>query len=74
MRLQVVVDNLLGNELNTKAHELGFSTSSYVRHLIKKALDKNQKNQIDLALDDIKNGRVETISLEDFKKEIEELY
>lgn len=73
MRLQIVVDDLLGNELNTKAHELGFSTSSYVRYLIKKALDKKQVNQLDLSLNDIKNGNVEKLSLEEFKKQLEEL-
>lgn len=65
MRIQVVVDDSLGNELQTEAHNLGFSTSSYVRHLIKKALGKNHYNEIDLALKDIENGNTETISLKD---------
>ena len=73
MRLQVIVDDLLGNELHIKAHDLGFSTSSYVRHLIKKALNKKQVNQIDVSLNDIKNGGVETISLNDFKKQLKDL-
>ncbi len=74
MRLQVVVDDSLGNELQTKAHDLGFSTSSYVRYLLKKALDKTQPNEIDMALDDLKKGKTETISVENFKKQLKDLY
>ena len=74
MRLQVVVDDLLGNDLQVQAHDLGFSTSSYVRYLIKKALSKKHKSQLYLALDDIENGRVEKISIKDFKKQLKELY
>lgn len=74
MRLQVVVDNSLGVDLQEKAHNLGFSTSSYVRFLIKQALSEKKQNQLDLALEDIKHGRIEKISLEDFKKQVKELY
>lgn len=74
MRIQVVVDELLGNELHAKAHDLGFSTSSYVRYLIKKGLDNKQRNQLDMALDDIKNGRYEELTLEEFKKQLKKLH
>mgnify|MGYP006078126327 CR=1 FL=1 len=73
MRLQLIVDDILGHELQTTAHNLGFSTSSYIRYLIKKSLDKNQKSQLDLSLDDIKNGNTEAITLTDFKKQIDKL-
>lgn len=73
MKLQFTVDDALGNQLQEKAHDLGFSVSSYVRHLIKKSLDKSLPNELDMALDDIKNGRVEKIGLEDFKKQLDEL-
>lgn len=73
MRLQITVDDSLGQQLQHQAEELGFSVSSYARHLIKKALSKKRPNKLDLALDDINNGRVEEISLEDFKKQLEYL-
>jgi antitoxin component of RelBE/YafQ-DinJ toxin-antitoxin module len=71
MKLQVTVDDALGHELQNKAHDLGLSLSSYVRYMLKKSVNKS--NLIDLAADDVKNGRVENISLEDFKKQIQEL-
>lgn len=74
MRLQIVVDDCLGHELQEKAHGMGFSTSAYLRYLIKKSLGKNQHKEIDLALEDIKKGNIEKISLEDFKKQLEDLY
>lgn len=70
MRVQFTVDDSLGHELQTKANDLGFSVSSYVRHLVKKTLHK--KNFLELGLDDLKNGNVKEISLEDFKKQLED--
>lgn len=74
MKLQVTVDDILGYQLQNKAHALGFSTSSYVRYLIKNSLNKEQLTQIDLALADIENENVEKITLQDFKKQLKELY
>ena len=70
MRLQLVVDDYLGHELQEKAHNMGFSTSSYLRYLIRKSLGKNQRNEVDLAIQDIAEGNVEKISLENFKKQL----
>lgn len=67
MRLQIVVDDVFGAELQNKAHELGFSVSSYARHLLKNAIGK--KNTIDVALSEPS----EEISLDDFKKQLEDL-
>lgn len=71
MKLQVTVDDALGHELQSQAHDLGLSLSSYIRYMLKKSVNKS--NLMDLAVDDVKNGRVENISLEDFKKQIQEL-
>lgn len=71
MRVQFTVDETLGHELQAKASDLGFSVSSYVRHLVKKSLGK--KNFLELGLDDLSNGKVEEITLEDFKKQLQEL-
>jgi hypothetical protein len=73
MRLQTVVDDAFGNQLQNKAHDLGFSLSAYVRYLLKKSLNNNQKSGLDLAMDDLKNGNVEKITLEEFNKQIEDL-
>lgn len=67
MRLQIIVDDVLGAELQNKAHDLGFSVSSYARYLLKNAIGKS--NKIDIALSEPS----EQISLEDFKKQLEEL-
>lgn len=68
MRLQFTIDDTLGHELQENAEILGLSISSYVRLLIKRSISK--PSLIDLALDDVENGRVEKISLEDFKKQL----
>ncbi len=70
MRLQVVVDDSLGNELHAKAHDLGLSTSSYVRYLLKKALHDKVSNELDMSVDDLKNDRTETLSLQEFKQQL----
>ncbi|MDQ5921402.1 MAG: type toxin-antitoxin system YafQ family toxin [Pseudomonadota bacterium] len=44
-------------KLQAKANDLGFSVSSYVRHLVKKTL--TQKNFLELGLNDLKNGMME---------------
>lgn len=66
MRIQVTLDDTLGKELQNKAERLGFSVSSYARHLLKNAI--NKPNAIDIAL----NEKSESISFEDFKKQLGE--
>jgi hypothetical protein len=70
MRVQFTIDNSLGHELQEKAQDLGFSVSSYVRHLVKKSL--NKKTFLEDGLEDLKNGRVEEITFEDFKKQLQD--
>jgi hypothetical protein len=36
-------------------------------------MNNNQKSGLDLAIDDLKNGNVEKITLEEFNKQIEDL-
>jgi len=74
MRLQVVLDDALGRQIQNKANDLGFSISAYVRYLLKKSLNNSNKRGLDLALDDLKNGNVEEITLAEFNKQIEDLY
>ncbi len=66
-----MVDDILGEELKTKAHDMGFSVSSYARFLLKNAIA--QPNKIDKALADIDAGNVETLTLGQFKQQIAEL-
>ena len=67
MRLQITVDDALGRELQARAHDLGLSVSSYVRYMLKKSTSK--PNMVDIAMAEPS----EKISLEDFKKQIQEL-
>jgi len=69
--IQTTVDDQLGHELQMKAENLGLSLSSYVRATLKTSL--NQKSLVEQGLDDVKNGRVEEVSLEEFKKELRAL-
>ena len=67
MRLQITVDDVLGHELQARAHDLGLSVSSYVRYMLKKST--SQPNMVDIAMAEPS----EKISLADFKKQIQEL-
>lgn len=67
MRLQIIVDDTLGQELQAKAHDLGLSVSSYVRYILKRSASK--PNMVDIAMAEAS----EKISLEDLKKQIQEL-
>ncbi|MCE3268417.1 MAG: hypothetical protein K0R49_669 [Burkholderiales bacterium] len=71
MRLQIMVDDVLGAELKTKAHDMGFSVSSYARFLLKNAITK--PNKIDKALAEIDSGESETLTLGQFKQQIRKL-
>ena len=64
MKVQVILDDDFGKELQHEAKEMGFSLSSYLRFLIKSATNKT--NAIDKALKET----AEKISLEDFKKQL----
>lgn len=70
MRLQIIVDEDLGHKLQAEAHDLGFSTSSYLRYLIKKSLEHSQMNGLDLGIKDFKEGNIEEITLEKHKKQL----
>jgi|GEM_PF-2732638 len=71
MRLQIMVDDALGTELKSKAHDMGFSVSSYARFLLKNAITK--PNKIDKALAEIDAGESETLTLGQFKQQIRKL-
>jgi len=72
MRLQFTIDETLGHQLQAKSHNLGLSVSSYIRHLVKKSLE-NKTSKIEMALAEIERGEVETLTLDEFKKQIESL-
>lgn len=59
MRLQVIVDDSLGHELQAKAQELGFSVSSYVRYLLKNSLNKS--NLAGVSINNLKNARAKKV-------------
>lgn len=67
MRLQITVDENLGNELQARANELGLSISSYVRAMLKKSTSK--PNILDKAISE----ESEKISLEELKKQIKNM-
>ena len=67
MRLQFTIDNDLGGELQNRAHELGFSVSSYVRYLVKTSLESKTKTNV---LDKAIKEPAELISLDEFKKQL----
>ncbi len=73
MRVQFTIDDALGDYLQTKANELGFSVSSYVRYIVKKSLENKKLSKVDASLEEIERGELETVTLDEFKKQIEKL-
>lgn len=69
MRFQITVDDIMGNEIQEKAHDLGFSVSSYVRFLLKSSLKTAKPSKLDSAILE----ESELISLKDFKNQLNEL-
>lgn len=66
MRLQFTIDENLGSKLQAQAHELGFSVSSYVRHLVKQSLSNKKISLLNTALQEPS----ELISFKDFRKQL----
>jgi hypothetical protein len=56
MRIQIIVDDALGQELKAMAKNLGLSVSAYVRCLIKYSLSESNVpkiNKLDIAMQEI---------------------
>ena len=73
-KIQISVDDELNDLIKNGASKMGLSISSYAR-LVLLSVFLPQKNTglLNLAMQDIKTGKVHPITLEDFKAQIDKL-
>ncbi|MBP9743552.1 MAG: hypothetical protein KBD37_09360 [Burkholderiales bacterium] len=69
MRIQITIDDAFGNQIRSKAKDLGLSVSSYSRYILKQALKTPKLNKLDMALKE----KSEEITFEEFKSQIKAL-
>ena len=69
MRIQITIDDVFGNQIVSRAKELGLSISSYSRYVLKEALKTQKLKKLDIAL----NEESEEVTFEEFKAQIQAL-
>lgn len=72
-KIQVTIDNQLHQFIQQQAKHMGLSVSSYARLALMRLLPKSHGSQLDQALDDLKHNRVDSIDIETFNKQIDNL-
>ena len=68
-KIQISVDDPLNKLIQEGAKRMGLSVSSYARSILINAFSK-KPSLIEGSMDDLRNGRVETITFEQFKKSL----
>ncbi len=69
-KIQITVDDDLNQMIQAGAKKMGLSVSSYARFVLLHAIPK-QKSLIEQSMDDLANGRVETLTLEEFNRQLD---
>lgn len=75
-KIQISVDDELNDLIKSGAEEMGLSISSYARLILRSMLPKKNKKTKGLlsqGMEDIKNGKVHPITLEQFKEQLDKL-
>lgn len=74
MRIQAVIDDKLYREIQANSKKTGLSVSAITRlALLSFVKPKAKLSAVEQSLIDIQNGDVETVSLEEFNKELDDL-
>jgi hypothetical protein len=71
-KIQVTVDKQLNKIVRTRAKQMGLSVSSYARLALISVLPKKNNKLLDQALRDIKSNDVETLTLDEFNRQLEQ--
>lgn len=70
-RIQIIVDDKLDNSIKAGAKKMGLSVSSYARLALMNGLA--HKNMLMEAMGDVETNQVESLTYDEFNKEIDEL-
>ncbi len=72
-KIQVTVDKELDAMVKVRAAQMGLSVSSFARLALINALPEKRNKFIDEALKDIASGDVDSLTLAEFKKQVDDL-
>jgi antitoxin component of RelBE/YafQ-DinJ toxin-antitoxin module len=71
-RIQITIDDQLMKTIQSQASQMGLSVSSFSRLALKNVLQPTKaKNLLDHALEEMKTGQTETLTLEQFKHQLD---
>ncbi len=68
-KIQITVDEDLNQFIQAGAKKMGLSVSSYARFMLMHAMPE-KKSLMEQSIDDLANGRVETVTLEQFHRQL----
>ena len=69
-KIQITVNDELNNTIRELANKTGLSVSSYARLALINVIGKQNNKLLDNAINDIESGNTETISLEEFNRQL----
>ena len=69
-KIQITVDEDLNQMIQVGAKQMGLSVSSYARFVLLHAVPQ-KKALIEQSMDDLANGKVETLSLKEFNRQLD---
>ena len=72
-KIQITVDEKLNKTLKAQAKAMGLSVSSYARLALMSILPNKNNKLLDQALVDIRSNHIETLTLAEFNRQIDEL-
>lgn len=72
-RIQVTVDDRLNKAIVEQAKMMGLSISSYARLALMSALQPKANTLLEKAITDVKQGDLQSLSLNDFNKQLDNL-
>lgn len=72
-KIQITVDRQLDKQIKDGAEQMGLSVSSYARLVLKSVLSRKNNKLIDHAIEDIRLNKVDTLTLAEFKHQLDNL-
>lgn len=72
-KIQITVDEELNETIKARAEKMGLSVSSYARLALMSILPSKNKKLLNQAIKDVKLNHVETLTLTEFNRQIDDL-
>ncbi len=72
-KIQISIDDELNDLIKEGARDMGLSISSYARLVLLSVLPQKNKGLLSQAVQDVKTGRIQPVTLEKFKMQLDKL-